>query len=273
LDTGITINLNWRERIFLRACCFTPPDAPEEPRDKIETGHIPEVDPDPMALLRRVFPGRFERSLQQRILVDIGCGMGAQVLGAAENGAKLAIGVDRNRLYLKVANEHAIRLGLTDRVRFTDAPLGTLGSAWADVVISQNSFEHFDEPDVILREAYNALKPGGEFFVTFGPPWWNPYGAHHFFMIKCPWSHVVFSERTILNVRQLFRPNSPARWGDVALNRMTISKFLSLIHRTDFKLTYLSLIPIRPLPKWISSLKWMREWTTSTVSAIMTKDS
>ena len=156
-------------------------------------------------------------------------------------------------------------------MRFTTDTIETFGTEWADVALSQNSFEHFDEPGEILAQAYRALKPGGQFFVTFGPSWWHPFGVHHMFMIKLPWAHAVFSERTILRVRQLYRPNKPTCWREVGLNKMTVAKLLRLVKDTRFVVSDLSFTPIRPLPGWLVRLPLFREWTTADTSVILTK--
>jgi SAM-dependent methyltransferase len=218
-----------------------------------------------------VFGDRLERALEGRVFLDIGCGGGNQVIAAAKSGATLAVGVDRVDVSLRLAAARAATSGVADRIRFTSNTIPTFGTEWADVVLSQNSFEHFDDPAEILEQAYQALRPGGHFFVTFGPSWWHPFGVHHMFMIRLPWAHLVFSEKTILHVRQLYRPNKPKCWREVSLNQMTVKKLLKLAAASRFAVSKLSFTPIRPLPKWLVSLPAFREWTTADTSVILTK--
>ena len=139
-------------------------------------------------------------------MFDIGCGPGAQVIGAAMAGSKHAVGFERTEVDIRIANAHATTLGVKDKVQFTTDPMSKFGTNWADVALSQNAFEHFDKPDEILEQTMLALRPGGQFFISFGPIWWHPFGVHHMFMIRLPWAHLFFSEQTILRVRQLYRP-------------------------------------------------------------------
>lgn len=264
-------DLTWVERLFLRVWCVPPPAAPFEPRDTYDASRPPEMEADPLLRTRRVYGDRFERALRDKVFLDIGCGLGNQVLGAAQAGAHLAVGVDKTEVNLQMAAANASRLGVSDRVRFTTDTLPTFGSEWADVALSQNSFEHFDEPGEILEQAYTALKPGGQFFVTFGPSWWHPFGVHHMFMIRLPWAHGVFSEQTILRVRQLYRPNQPTCWREVSLNQMTIAKLLALVAASRFELSHLTVTPIGPLPRFLVQTRLFREWTTADVSVILTK--
>lgn len=264
-------DLNLAERIFLRYFCLPPPQVPFEPRDVIDPTQPAQMTKDPLARARRVFGDQFELRLIDRVFLDIGCGPGEQVIAAALAGARLAVGVDKNDLSVRLGEAGAARMGVAGRVRFTNDFVSALGTDWADVVLSQNSFEHFENPASILAQAYAALRPGGQFYVTFGPPWWHPFGVHHMFMIKAPWAHVLFSERTILRVRQLYRPDHPTCWREVSLNQMTIKKLLTLIRNSGFSLTSLAFTPIGPLPRWLARQRICREWTTSDVSVILTK--
>lgn len=269
--TQISPPLTLIEKIFLKVCCVPPPPVPFEPRDLQDPLNPPPRDPDPLSRTRRVYGTRFEDAVRGSVFLDIGCGPGDQVLGAAQAGAKLAVGIDLVEVHLSTGRVYAERLGLADRVRFATDAIPTFGTEWADVALSQNSFEHFDDPAAILAQAYKALKPGGRLFATFGPSWWHPFGVHHMFMIRLPWAHCLFSMRTILRVRQLYRPNKPTSWPEVGLNQMTVARFLTLVTETGFRLSDLSFTPIRPLPRWLVSLRWFREWTTADVSVILTK--
>ncbi len=262
--------LNLRERLFLHLWCYPPPPAPFEPRDEFES-KIPPMKPNPLGRLRRVFGKRFEEAVRDKVIVDIGCGPGAQIIGAVQAGSRLGVGVDKVEISIRIAIANAKEQGVSDRVRFTTDPVATLGTEWADVAVSQNSFEHFADPVEILRQVYEALKPGGKFFVTFGPTWWHPYGVHHMFMIRMPWAHCVFSERTILRVRQLYRPDKPMTWPEVSLNRITIARFLEHVRTSGFTVDELILEPIGPLPRWLVKLSLFREWTTTATSVILTK--
>lgn len=263
--------LTLAEQLFLRLWCVPPPPVPYEPRDAYQASTPPPMDPDPLSRARRVYGDQFEKALAGSAFLDIGCGLGDQVLGAAQAGATLAVGVDTVEVNLEMARAKAAKLDLTDRVVFTTDTIPTFGTAWADVALSQNSFEHFDDPGEILRQAFEALRPGGRFFVTFGPSWWHPFGVHHMFMIRLPWAHCLFAERTILKVRQRYRPNKPTCWREVSLNQMTIAKLLRLVAASRFVLTALTFTPIGPLPKALVRLRPFREWTTADVSVILTK--
>lgn len=259
------------EKFFLRYCCVPPPPEPFEPRDSYDTTKPQSIERDPLRLARDTFGREFEEALKGKVFLDVGCGPGNQVMGAAQAGARLAVGVDKTEVSLRIAETNAASLGLTERVRFTTDTVQSFGEGWADIAYSQNSFEHFDNPEQVLSQVHAALKPGGKFYITFSPPWWHPFGVHHMFMIKIPWAHLFFSEKTILRVRQLYRPNKPVCWREVSLNQMTIKKALGLVRDSPFNLSKILLLPIGPLPNWVVNMRIFREWTSSRVSLILTK--
>ncbi|HNS40158.1 MAG TPA: methyltransferase domain-containing protein [Promineifilum sp.] len=66
-----------------------------------------------------------------------------------------------------------------------------------DFVFSFNSFEHFPNPEQVLREALRALRPGGYFYLDFGPVWLSPRGAHQFQTISVPYVECLFAKETL----------------------------------------------------------------------------
>src|SRR6185295_9848751 len=53
------------------------------------------------------------------------------------------------------------------------------------------------------------------------------YGSHMQFFTRVPWVNLLFSERTVMNVRGRFRNDGAKRYQDVeaGLNQMSVSKF------------------------------------------------
>ena len=259
--------LKFRQKIFLKYFCYPLPgrDHSADPGTNLH-------DYEPLATLLNSFGNEFKEDIQNKVVLDVGCGCGDQVLGVVLAGARMAVGSEIRPIYYKV-EEKAKELGMTERVRFILGSIRVLGQESVDLLFSQNSFEHVGKPEEIMEDAFFVLRKGGRFFVTFAPPWLNPFGIHMFFMIKYPWSHFVFSENTIMQVRKLYRSDGADTFSqsEGGLNKMTIKRFIKLGEEAGFRLSSLDLTPIRPLPKFLTTIGGVREFVTSRVSAILSK--
>lgn len=269
MQDHIEQDLTFAQKFFLKYYCYPPPG-----RKYDEYKRVPaNGDKDPLARFKEVFGPEFTKSIKDKVVVDIGCGTGKQVIGLAKEGARKVIGID-NRPIFSEQEELTANTKLDEKVKFTLSTIPELKQNSVDVAISQNSFEHFSEPDVILKDTFHLLKKGGRFYITFSPPWLNPFGVHMFFMIKYPWAHFLFSEKTILTVRRLYRNDKPLRYEDIdgGLNKMTIMKFKKIIkEKSGFTIRILNKTPIRRTPGIISTIPVLNEFITARVSAVLEK--
>ncbi len=95
-----------------------------------------------------------------------------------------------------------------------DYPEGTF-----DCLVSISTFEHFLNPDRVLKEMFRVLKPGGWALVTTEPIWsaWHGHHIHHFGELRDvlpPWGHLYLSKAQMADV--LARQPWPA---DVPIDR------------------------------------------------------
>ena len=190
-------------------------------------GHVDEPPDAALALLRRTCPEVLERVRGAEVL-DFGCGTGQQVVALSEAGAARVTGVDINPRWLAEARRLAADRGVEARVRFVERlPPGER----YDVVISQNAMEHYPDPAGALRAMAESVRPGGILVITFGPPWYAPYGGHMHHFTRIPWVHLLFPERAVLDVRNRYHADQAARYEDVegGLNRMSLRKLEGLI--------------------------------------------
>jgi SAM-dependent methyltransferase len=208
-----------------------------------------------------VLLGDLLNDVHDQVVIDFGCGDGAEAIELARRGAAHVIGVDISLECLATARRNAADAGV-DRVTFatsTDAP--------ADVVISLDSFEHFADPAAMLERMYGLLRPGGAVIASFGPTWYHPYGGHLFSVF--PWAHLLFSERALIRWRSDHRTDGKMSFAEAGLNRMTVGRFLRLAPATQFEIEHLELVPIRRLRPFHNRLT--REFSTAIVRCKLRK--
>jgi len=184
-----------------------------------------------------MYPGFLDQIKGKRV-VDFGCGQGIQSMALAKAGAAHVVGVDINKEHLEMARQEAKQMGL-DNVTYCDG-LGVNATGSFDWVISHNSMEHFAEPYEVLCLFKKLIHKEGRIYITFGPPWYSPYGAHMNFFTKVPWVHLFFSEKAVIAVRSNFTDDKATCYENVrgGLNRMTLSSFQRLLDRIDCHIIY-----------------------------------
>lgn len=215
-----------------------------------------------LSVLIRNFPELIPAILRPgcRVL-DYGCGDGFQSVAFARAGATAVLGVDLSEQRLQHGRRMAADLPC---VQFATKPSGQY-----DVVVALNSFEHFPDPDANLAELAQALAPGGQIFISFGPPWFAPYGAHAHFFTRVPWVHLIFSERTMYRVRRLYRDDDICRHSD-SMNQMSIRRFERLVHASGLQVVRRTYSTVRGLPL-IARIPFLRELFITEVSCVLTK--
>lgn len=205
-----------------------------------------------------LFGNQLWREIDGKVVVDFGCGVGAEAVELAERGAKRVLGIDIQERFLAEARERARDAGVLDRCTFA-----TSVSEPADVIVSVDSFEHFADPAAVLIAMREMIKPTGCVLASFGPTWYHPFGGHLFSVF--PWAHLVFTERALIRWRSDFKADGARRFHEVAggLNRMTISRFERIVNNSPFELASLEAVPIRSL-RWLAN-RVTREFTTAVV--------
>src|SRR5206468_1321177 len=182
------------------------------------------------------------RELVGRIVIDFGCGTGGETIEVAQHGAKKVIGIDIRDTVLNIARDGARAVGVSDQCRFSTAT-----DERADVILSIDGFEHYDDPEQVLRVMRRLLKDDGRVFIAFGPPWLHPLGGHLFSVL--PWAHLLFTEKALIRWRSDFKSDGATRFSEVAggLNQMTVRRFRKLLEHCDFAVERFEAVPIRRL--------------------------
>jgi len=222
-------------------------------------------------LLYFVYPNLSALVSGKRV-VDFGCGKGFQSIALVKKLDCSVIGIDTNRATLEKAITNAKDHNISSQqLSFVDRISTNMFKSF-DVVISQNSFEHFGNPKLILDEMSSLLKDSGIVLLTFGPPWFAPYGSHMEYFCKVPWINILFSEKTVMKVRSNFRDDGAMRYEEVesGLNKMTIARFENIVSLANLKLQSKNYECVKGI-NWLSKLPLLRELFINHVSAVLCK--
>ena len=214
---------------------------------------------DALSLLTAEYPDLSARVAGKRV-ADFGCGHGSQSCALARRFGCRVVGLDTNEKSLNRARERAATEGfLETQVQFADSVSVSLNESF-DVVISQNAMEHFSEPEAVLQRMRQLVRPGGHILITFGPPWYSPYGSHMHFFCKVPWLNLLFRESTVMRVRSLYRADGATRYEDVesGLNKMSLRRFDQLLGRSQLEVEALRFRVVRG-QDWLAKIPLMRE--------------
>ena len=201
-------------------------------------------------------------AIQGKVVLDFGCKFGTEALEMASRGAREVVGLDIMEEYLAVARAAQEKAGIRN-CRFVQRYEGKV-----DVITTLDAFEHFGDPADILRIMAGLLRPSGKVLVSFGPPWYHPYGGH---MPLFPWAHVLLTERALMKWRSQYKTDGAMRFGEVegGLNQMSISRFEHLVAGSPFRFEHFEAVPIRqgPIPKLHNRMT--REFLTSVVRCVL----
>ena len=223
-----------------------------------ETGYCDGSAYEGVSKIETLLGNKIWAETKDKVVIDFGCGDGEDAVEVAARGAKRVIGVDIRERALANARKRAEARGVSDVCVFT-----TQTDEKADVILSLDAFEHFDDPAEILRIMRRLLKDDGCIIAAFGPTWYHPLGGHLF--SPFPFAHLIFTEKSLIRWRSDFKTDGATRFREAegGLNQMTIRRFQAIVAESDFKFAEFEPVPIRKLKPIANRLT--REFTTAIV--------
>jgi SAM-dependent methyltransferase len=214
--------LNSLERLFLRTCCYYPP----RPRRVHKPDDVQDITRY-IQTYENAFTSKIWELCADKKVLDLGCGQGGYTLALAKKGALTAVGVDINNTFI-FAEYFAISNSL-DNVRFVQGATNIFPNDVFDIVISHDSFEHFERPRNIIRNSPNYQACGN--FVDKISPLDESRTAHVGNIRLSPF-HLVFliiimrCHSVYHNQQILFEEYDKLSGG---LNKMTVGRFKRLL--------------------------------------------
>ncbi len=141
---------------------------------------VPESD---LSKVLKIFPG-LDKEVISKTVADYGCGDG-MVSSDLAGRAKLVYAVDIRPEKFSAPKRQNIIIGNPE----------VIPEKSIDVLISIDGFEHYTKPGETLAHWRRLLLPHAKVYMSFGPPWYHPYGAHTDFFTRLPWIHLVVSRK------------------------------------------------------------------------------
>ncbi len=197
-------------------------------------------------------------------VLDVGCGLGANLFHINQLKAKSIIGLDISPEQLKHTQTlFQQRPELSSKIQFyaADAAKMPFADHSFDVIVAADTFEHIDLLEEALHECIRVLKPNGRLYAYF-PPFYAPWGAHMVNWIKVPWCQVFFSEETILQTARYLEETGQATNSHLPsetrlnlgktkeipfVNHITISRFMKIVNAIpELHVQKMELLP----PNW-----------------------
>jgi 2-polyprenyl-3-methyl-5-hydroxy-6-metoxy-1,4-benzoquinol methylase len=197
--------------------------------------------------------------IRNKSILEIGCGHGGISVFLAVNGARSVTGIDLNVTNLGYAELFKTKieqgLGIVKELPVVFKEMNAYEMQFPDesfdVVIADNVFEHFMEPQKVLEQSFKVLKKGGLLIVPKFSSILSKHALHLKNGLKVPWANIFFSEKTICNVMvRLAKDNpvlleyypgiadSPVKVRDLRkykdLNDITYSSFKKMAKQTGF---------------------------------------
>jgi len=260
-------------------------------------GAEPGSDAYNMAYANRQFEERVAKGMRRPVtgmeVLEIGTGHGGIACFMAAVGAKRVVAIDLNTKHLHIARRYleiaSARYGDGFRlpVEFLEMNANRLGFAdqTFDLVLADNVFEHFTDPEGVMREVFRVLRPGGGLLVPIFSSIYSKYGTHIKHGLKVPWTNLVFSEPTICRALARMAQENPGlyeiypglhnnprrvrdlrRYGD--LNDITYSKFKKMAKRVGYRVESFAPIANRTVVSFVSKTPVLRDTRLSDVFSL-----
>ena len=217
-------------------------------------------------------------NLQNRNVLDFGCGHGALCIELANLGASKVIGIDLEEKLLNFANINLQQnyKNYQSIINFQKKDL--LNANFEnkfDFIVTKDTFEHSLNLPEILNKFYEILEKGGKVYAGFGPLYNFYNGDHGRTKMYLPWFHLLFPEKIIINRYNKNHLNKIEHIQDLGLSKYSLKNYEDFFKNSKFKITYYktnqSDHPVSKVFNFLSNLKIFKEYCTYNIYCILEK--
>ena len=216
--------------------------------------------------------------LEDRSILDFGCGHGALCVDLAKSGAKLINGIDVNSELIDFAKEN-LNLNfesLKAKIFFEKKDL--LESNFNqkfNLIVTKDTFEHAVNLPEILDKFYELLENGGKVYAGFGPLY-NAYnGDHGRTQLNFPWLHTILPESLIIKRYNKKNKDQIQKIEDLGLSKYSFKEYLKIFKNSKFQIEYFqtnqSDHPVSKIFNLLSKFKILEEYFTYNIYCVLKK--
>jgi SAM-dependent methyltransferase len=190
-------------------------------------------------------------SFDGRTVLEIGCGHGNRCFEMAAHGATRVVGLDPYDASIAIARKAlaASTDPWRDRVTFVEGTIETLPPERFDVIVSEATLEHVLNVSELLAEVHNRLRPGGRFYLGFGPLYHSPFGDHGWLravlpgrgFFPWPWGHLLFKGYAFKKLSQRYGKTltNTRDWPFLTLNQHTLAEYQKMFGSSGLRVEYM----------------------------------
>lgn len=230
------------------------------------------------------FCARFPNNIDfvGKSVLDIGCGHGALSIHASQKGAEKVIGIDLAPKLIMFANEivKSDYLKISHRIQFLHSSIENLDQQTFDIIMSQATMEHVNDPTSCLENVRRRLKKNGLFYLGFGPLYNAPFGDHRLLKIPFqkyfPWAHCMTTREQIIEQYNIRNPGQRIQHlSELGLNGLSFKEYQNIFRNCGLKIMFYKVnCHSHALVKLINALHklpFLKEYLTFNVYIIFQK--
>jgi 2-polyprenyl-3-methyl-5-hydroxy-6-metoxy-1,4-benzoquinol methylase len=220
--------------------------------------------------------------LNNKKVLDLGCGHGSMCIYMALKGARKVIGLDINNRLIEFAKENVKKNypQLEDKIEFVNVGLEEYSDCNFDYIVSYSTLEHVIYLKRVMEEVKKHLKVGGKFYAGFGPLYNTPFGDHRLTKTVIPWGHLIVPEKLIikrLNKNSKTKINSIC---DLGVNKLSYCDYKLIFKIDKMKILYfktnhvnradgLAIYTFSQISSMLCKIKLLEEYFTFNIYMIM----
>lgn len=222
-------------------------------------------------------------NFDNKVIVDIGCGLGGATHSYSKKGDNLVVGMDIKYFSLKEGKKYIQKYhGKSTGMELVNGSATSLPlkSESVDIAVANDFMEHVSNPQMAIQETIRIVKEEGFFFFEF-PAYSAPRAYHMLYTIYTPWCHVLFSEETLVKAAKEIAARENYFWVlhpdweqlyYKGLNKLSIKDFISiLLRQKDIKLIRLGFNAFNKFLQPLVYLRGINEFFCSRIVCVLQK--